>query len=167
MLTGGLPSLVGRFRAGERLKMRRGPIRVSSDDPLVLAASWANVGNAASEREQRRAQLTWLHAAGRPAAQARTLAAAAATATPAGPSAGALPLAAIAVSSPAPAPAPPLPIAASAARPDRAVCPNCLVWHPLEEIADGCPQCGSACMLPPRIAQPSAVATTQGRVAAR
>jgi hypothetical protein len=68
---------------------------------------------------------------------------------------------------PAPAPAPALPVAAGSARPDRAVCPTCLVWHPLEEIVDGCPQCGSACVLPPRIAQPSAAATAQGRVAAR
>lgn len=148
VLTGGLPSLVGRLRAGERLRMRRGPIRVATDDPLLLAASWANVVDHASDRDRRRAQVTWLQAAGRPAATAR------AVAEPSAPSAGALPLAAVAVPATAP-------------RPQRAVCPSCLEWHPLDDVADGCPVCGTACVVPPRIAQPSAMPGQRNRIAAR
>jgi hypothetical protein len=111
------------------------------DDPLLLAASWAHVGDKVATPAQRKsARVAWL-AAPAPAS--------------AGP-AGALPVVAVATSSPSDT-APPAATAPSVEtrRPQRAVCPSCLIWHPIDEVADGCPQCGTACVVPPRITQPT------------
>jgi hypothetical protein len=130
-----LPALVARLRAGERLRVRSARLPETTTDPLLLAAGWAHVGDEVARPEQRqRARIAWLAASTRPPAVA-------------GP-AGALPVVAVATSTPAAA-APPVD------RPVRAVCPSCLIWHPLEQVADGCPQCGTACVVPPRVAQPT------------
>jgi hypothetical protein len=136
-LTRGLPGLLAHLRAGDRLRIRRGPVLHRSDDPRLMAASWVHVGDVHSEREKRRAQLAWWHAASRPAATARFRTAA--PSAPGAPSAGALPIAAV---------------SARSRRSARALCPSCLVWHPLEKVDDGCPACGAACVIPPRVVTP-------------
>jgi len=130
LLTDVLPTIVARLRAGERLRVRSRRLAPSVEDPLLLAASWAHVGEpVATPAQRQRAHVAWLASAG---------------------PAGALPVAAVATATPAVA-APPV----ASPRPARAVCPTCLIWHPIEQVADGCPQCGAACVVPPRVSRPA------------